>query len=91
MGGTSFDSGAPARTCYVISPNGICSRGSSAVDMSMTSSELLRNRQFKRQHFALVANELTKMSWLRLDAVRVDGIDSSLRRVSRPLRPAHSA
>lgn len=60
MGGTSFYSGAPARSCYVISPNGICSRGSSAVDMSITSSELLRNRQFKRQHFALVANELTK-------------------------------
>lgn len=47
MGGTGLDSGVPARSCYVISPNGICSRGSSAVDMSMTSSELLQNRQGK--------------------------------------------
>lgn len=45
MGGTKLYSGTPARCCCPISPNGTCSRGCTAVDMSMTSSESLPSKQ----------------------------------------------
>lgn len=59
MDGTGFQSGVPARSCSAISPNGRCSRGLSAVNMSMTSLELLQNSQGERQHIAPVGKDLT--------------------------------